>query len=664
MKRIALIILSVATFIAGSVSCQKVNDIDKRLTELEQTVSDLKAQILAGAVITTVDKTDDGCTFTLSNGQTYKVTNGKDGSDGEAIIADVKIEENFVVLTLKNGETLRISYQNPLSMAALSIIPDFSDGSVYSYSDDGSFFLRVSVKPEKYIDNLLNNDGLVCKADFRSVITKAIPEDPDFTVVGEITSGSAEEGYMTTYFELTEDELAKLQQSDYVVSLSLEDKDNVYGASTSYVPMSYQRSGQGGDVIPEEALPGMFTVDSNGKQVFFSKGNLYYDGTTFKFEDNQYSYHGYESNCWGLFGWSTSDTFYGMSTHGHPLSYWGDFNDWGTAIDNKGTWTTLSGGSFGEWKYLFDHHKHVWGTCNGVPGRFIAPDDFKGDEVALSEAIKDWENAQKSGIVFLPAAGYRIGVDTSRIGDGGFYWSSSAYFDISAYNVFFSSSVVYTEYHIERYYGYSVRLVTVVPQSAKAVDLGLSVKWAAVNLGASAPEASGDYYAWGATAPNPGGDYSWSKCPYCSDGYGEKFSKYVPMGKMSYWGGSGSPDNKRKLEPGDDAATAKLGGKWRTPTSAEFEELFKSCDTEWTTVNNVNGLKFTSRTNGNSIFLPAAGNRNGNSLNYAGEEGLYMSSSLATDIPDHAESLKLSSAGAHETTVKRNCGLTIRPVMK
>lgn len=203
--------------------------------------------------------------------------------------------------------------------------------------------------------------------------------------------------------------------------------------------------------------------------------------------------------------------------------------------------------------------------------------------------------------------------------------------------------------------------VTVVPN---AVDLGLSVKWASMNLGANTSEASGDYYAWGATAPNPGGDYSWSKCPYCSDGIGEKFSKYVPMGKMSYWGGSGSPDNKRKLEPGDDAAAAKLGGKWRTPTSAEFEELFKSCDTQRTTVNNVNGLKFTSRTNGNSIFLPAAGHRNGNSLNYAGEEGLYMSSSLATDIPDHAESLKLSSAGALETTVKRNCGLTIRPVME
>ena len=248
MKRFTIIILAVAAILAGSVSCQKVNDIDKRLTELEQTVSDLKAQVLAGAVITSVDKTDDGCTFTLSNGQSYTVTNGKNGLDGEAIIADVEIEENFIVLTLKNGETLRISYQNPLSMVTLNIIPDFSDGSVYSYSDDGSFFLRVSVKPEKYIDKLLKNDGLVCKADFRSVITKAAEENPDFTVVGEITSASVEEGYMTAYFSLSEEEMGKMWDSAYVVSFSMEDTDGVHGASTSFVPVPwYARKGSGGD---------------------------------------------------------------------------------------------------------------------------------------------------------------------------------------------------------------------------------------------------------------------------------------------------------------------------------------------------------------------------------------------------------------------------------
>lgn len=252
MKRITLIFLAVVSIIAGSISCQKVNDIDKRLAELEKTVSDLKTQIAAGAVITSVDKTEDGYTFTLSNGQTYKVTNGKDGSDGEAIIADVKIEEDFVVLVLKNGETLRISYQNPLSMVTLNIIPDFSDGSVYSYSNNGSFFLRVSVTPEKYIEKLSGNDGLICKADFRSVITKATLENSDFTVVGEIASASVEEGYLTASFTLNEDEMKKIWDADHVVSFSIKDNDGVHGASTSFVPVSwYRRDGEGGGKVLE-----------------------------------------------------------------------------------------------------------------------------------------------------------------------------------------------------------------------------------------------------------------------------------------------------------------------------------------------------------------------------------------------------------------------------
>ena len=117
---------------------------------------------------------------------------------------------------------------NPLSMVALSIIPDFSDGSVYSYGIDGSFFLRVSVTPEKYIEKLSGNDGLICKADFRSVITKATQENPDFSVVGEISSASVEEGYMTALFTLSKDEMEKIWDADYAVSFSIEDNDGIH----------------------------------------------------------------------------------------------------------------------------------------------------------------------------------------------------------------------------------------------------------------------------------------------------------------------------------------------------------------------------------------------------------------------------------------------------
>ena len=100
----------------------------------------------------------------LSNGQSYVVSSGKDGkdgTDGEAIIADVKIEEDFIVLTLKSGETLRISYHNPLSMVTLNIVPDFDDGTVTEPKTaealgqkSNIFYLEVSVTPAKHAEIL------------------------------------------------------------------------------------------------------------------------------------------------------------------------------------------------------------------------------------------------------------------------------------------------------------------------------------------------------------------------------------------------------------------------------------------------------------------------------------------------------------------------------
>ena len=265
MKRITLIILAAAALLAGSVSCQKVNDLDKRLTELEQTVSDLKAQILAGAVITSVDKTADGCTFTLSNGQSYTVTNGKNGSDGEAIIADVEIEENFIVLTLKNSETLRISYQNPLSMVTLSIVPDYDDGTVRepnTTEDNGekstSFYLDIAVTPAEYGEILSDAEKFIHKAVFSPVQTKsgfgnAVTVSPKRVTYCE----GAPIPFLETCFEL-DDETASLllnNNSAYTVSYVIEDKDEVHGAATAFVTISHEK-GLEPDIIVDNGLGG------------------------------------------------------------------------------------------------------------------------------------------------------------------------------------------------------------------------------------------------------------------------------------------------------------------------------------------------------------------------------------------------------------------------
>ncbi len=135
-----------------------------------------------------------------------------------------------------------------------------------------------------------------------------------------------------------------------------------------------------------------------------------------------------------------------------------------------------------------------------------------------------------------------------------------------------------------------------VVAEGEAVDLGLSVKWASCNVGASSPEGYGYYFAWGETKPKGKWDYDSST----SVTYGLSTSELKSRGIT---------DSDRNLTAAYDAATANWGGTWRMPTSAEIEEL-NNCSWIWTTKNGVNGYKVTGH-NGNSIFLPAAGYRAG-----------------------------------------------------
>lgn len=161
-----------------------------------------------------------------------------------------------------------------------------------------------------------------------------------------------------------------------------------------------------------------------------------------------------------------------------------------------------------------------------------------------------------------------------------------------------------------------------------AVDLGLSVKWANMNIGAAAPEEYGDYYAWGETETKD--NYTWETYKFRTSGSTSKdlkFSKYCPTIWDSYWGGSGAADNKTTLDPEDDVAHVKLGGKWRIPTKEEWEELINGCSMERTTQGGVSGLLF-SGTNGNSIFFPAPGWMNGSYVEYPDGLDFYWSSNL------------------------------------
>ena len=184
------------------------------------------------------------------------------------------------------------------------------------------------------------------------------------------------------------------------------------------------------------------------------------------------------------------------------------------------------------------------------------------------------------------------------------------------------------------------------------VDLGLSAKWATCNVGANKPEGYGDYFAWGETQPTD--YYDWGIYKWCN-------GSYNTLTKYNYSSSYGTVDNKTQLELSDDAARANWGSSWRMPTDAEFTELREKCTWTWTTQNGVNGYRVTSKSNGNSIFLPAAGYCL-DMPNGAGSKGNYWSSSLYTDYPYFAWSVGFDSSGVRRNYSHRYCGVSVRPV--
>ena len=198
------------------------------------------------------------------------------------------------------------------------------------------------------------------------------------------------------------------------------------------------------------------------------------------------------------------------------------------------------------------------------------------------------------------------------------------------------------------------------------VDLGLSVKWATKNLGASKPSDYGNYYTWGETEPKA--EYTWATYKWMQTGQSDwkHITKYtIADGKTEgIWydaGGNFIGDNKTTLEAADDAATRKLGSPWRMPTKEEIRELLDHCTWNWTTQDGVNGCEVKGP-NGNSIFLPAAGYRKGSLLYYAGSGGDYWSSSLCAAYSGLARYLGFDSGGRGWYDNGRYYGFSVRPV--
>ena len=169
------------------------------------------------------------------------------------------------------------------------------------------------------------------------------------------------------------------------------------------------------------------------------------------------------------------------------------------------------------------------------------------------------------------------------------------------------------------------------------VDLGLSsgLKWATCNVGADSPEDYGNYYAWGETE---------TKAEYTednSDTFGQQLNDI--SGNAQY-----------------DAATSNWGGSWRMPTRDEIKELMYNCSWTPETQNGVDGFKVTGN-NGNYIFIPASGYRDGSS-SYIYGECYYWSSTPHQYSNDYSYILYSDYEYQSEDMNYRYRGLTIRPV--
>lgn len=190
------------------------------------------------------------------------------------------------------------------------------------------------------------------------------------------------------------------------------------------------------------------------------------------------------------------------------------------------------------------------------------------------------------------------------------------------------------------------------------VDLGLPSRllWADANLGAESPEQYGDYYAWGETTTKS--SYSWNTYKYCR-GSMNTLTKYCDISTNGY---NGYTDNLTTLQPEDDVATTTLGGDARIPTSAEWREMINNTTQTNETLNGVAGRRFTSKINGNSIFIPFGGHMDGTNLARGGSSAEHWTASYGTFTPSTAEMFFANSSNGSVSNGSSLFGFNIRAV--
>ena len=339
-----------------------------------------------------------------------------------------------------------------------------------------------------------------------------------------------------------------------------------------------------------------------------------------------------------------------------PSDY-GDYFAWGEA-ETKSSYTESNSATYNESSYTFlDAASAQWGSAWRMPTmeeckELIYGCKWQRTTIGCHSGYK--VTGPNGNSIFLPATGVKTGTSIAA-NDQGCLWSSSPYqSDLETASIIFSNATTHDEGYRIRYVGLPVRpIVDLLSEKEKGkrttiasgqiaghnyVDLGLSVKWATCNIGASKPEDYGDYFAWGEAKTK---------------------SDFTEKNSTTY---------KKRNYVFNDAARTNWGGTWRMPTKAECQELIDNCTYTFTTVCGHMGYKVTSKKNGNSIFLPCAPMRGA----YAqGVEGTcwYWSSSPSPYDDDNRTAVAIRDSTNRTLSVSgvanfRYDGYSIRPVSK
>lgn len=359
-------------------------------------------------------------------------------------------------------------------------------------------------------------------------------------------------------------------------------------------------------------------------------GNYYAWGESIPQASNVYDWSTYKwcNGSHNSFTRYCTNAAYGLVDNTTSLIYGDD----AALLNLDGLWRMPSKDEMQE---LIDNCIWTWTSKNGTSGYKVT--------------------AKNGNSIFLPVTGTRYQGNLNSADWLGTYWTSDLYGKSNDYANYLSfSENGHGVAFMMRCMGMAIRPVY---DKHEYVDLGLSVKWATCNVGASSPEGYGDYFAWGETTPQPTNSYSWDSYKWWNAS-NETMTKYCIDSKH------GTVDNNTTLELADDAANVNWKGYWRMPTKAEQIELFQKCTWTWTTQGNVSGFKVTGP-NGNYIFLPAAGQR---AYGEAADGGFYWSSSLGsytdTDYASYNAYVLyfFSDSSLALDSTQRDAGFSVRPV--